>query len=92
MGYQGTSSAEKITSHSLIELNSREDSIRLTNLIRANDIWGWRGRTLFISEASNPHMTDSYCNWIELTRREFSYLMDLIRALNRDGMPEELNH
>jgi hypothetical protein len=86
------SSAETITSHSLIGLNSREDSIRLTNLLRANDTWGWMGWTLFLSEANDPHMTDSYCNWIELTRREFSYLMDLIPALNRDGLPQELNH
>lgn len=92
MEYQGASSAEKITSHSLIELNSREDSIRLTNLLRANDTWGWKGWTMFVSEANDPHMTDSYCNWIELTRREFSYLMDLIPALNKDGLPKELNH
>lgn len=90
MGYQGTSSAEKTTSHSLIELNSREDSIRLTNLLRANDTWAGKGWTLFISEANNPHMTHSYYNWIELTRREFYYLMDLIPALNRDGLPEEV--
>lgn len=92
MEYQGTLSAEKITSHRLIELNSREGSIRLTSLIHANDTWGWKGWTLFISEANNPHMTDSYCNWIELSRGEFSYLMDLIPALNRDGLPKELNH
>ena len=90
MEYQGTSSAEKITSHSLIGLNSREDSIRLTNLLRANDITGWIGWTLFILEANNPHITDSYCNRIELTRREFFYLTDLIPALNRDGLPEEV--
>ena len=84
-------SAKKITSHRLIELRSREDSIRLTNLLRVNDTWGWSGLTLFISEVDYPHMADSYCNQIELTRREFSYLMDLIPALNRDGLPEELN-
>lgn len=85
-------SAKKITSHRLIELRSREDSIRLTNLLRVNDTWGWSGWALFVSEVNEPHMTDSYCNRIELSRGEFSYLMDLIPALNRDGMPEELNH
>lgn len=85
-------SAERITCHSLIELNSREDSIRLTNLFHANNTWGWRGWTLFISEVNHPHMTDSYCNWIELSRGEFFYLIELIPALNRDGLPQELSH
>lgn len=92
MEYQGTSIAEKITIHSPIGLNSREDSIRLTNLLRANDIRGWIGWTLFISGVEYPNMIDSYCNSIELTRREFYYLMDLIPALNKDGLPKELNH
>lgn len=90
MAYLETSSGATEGDQYLVEMKSREDAIALTNLFCANDNGMWRGWNLFVSNTVNPHMTDSYCNWIELTRREFSYLMDLIPALNRDGLPEEV--
>lgn len=72
------------------EMKSREDAIALTDLFCANDNEMWRGWSLFVSNTGGPHMTDSYCNWTELSRGELAYLLELIPALNRNGLPEEV--